>query len=126
MENEFEFGSIVEKACEALYNKKAEDIKILEIRKYLPQIADFFVLATANSAEHMNALRRHLEEELANEKITLHHVEGTRSGARWVLLDYNEVIIHIMLREAREFYRLEELWNDVPRWSYHETFERED
>lgn len=125
MQGKVEFGPLVRRVCEILYDKKAENIKILEIRKYLPQIADFFVLATANSREHMNALRRHIEDELTKEGAIPHHVEGQRN-ARWLLMDYKDFIVHIMLREAREFYRLEELWSDVPRWIYHESFERED
>jgi ribosome-associated protein len=122
---EKEFSLFIKHACKVLFDRKAEEIKVIEVGKFLPQITDYFIIATANSKEHMNALRRHLEEELAAIGAHLHHVEGFRN-ARWVLLDYEDFIIHIMLREAREFYRLEELWSDAPRWSYEETFKRED
>ncbi len=115
----------VKKTCEFLYSKKAEDIKVIEVGKFIPQIADYFILATANSKEHMNALIRHIEEELASLGAKLHHREGSRNS-KWMLLDYEDFIVHVMLKEAREFYRLEDLWNDAPRWVYHENFERED
>ncbi|MGB9824190.1 MAG: ribosome silencing factor [Candidatus Hydrothermia bacterium] len=125
MEDKLEFDLGLVKVCQLLYDKKAEDIKILEVKKYLPQIADYFILATANSKEHMHALKYHIEEELSRMGISVHHVEGTRN-ARWLLMDYKEFIVHIMLRDAREFYRLEELWADVPRWIYEGDFKRED
>ncbi|MEO0236215.1 MAG: ribosome silencing factor [candidate division WOR-3 bacterium] len=125
METKTPFDQEIVKVCETLYNKKAEDIKILEIKKYLPQIADYFIIATANSKEHLNALRYHIEEELSKMGLSPHHTEGHRN-ARWLLIDYREFIIHIMLKDAREFYRLEELWADVPRWLYDGDFKRED
>jgi len=125
MEERVEFDSAIYTVCKTLYDKKAEDIKILQVGKSIPQITDFFIIATANSKEHMNALREHIEGELAKEKVFPHHVEGRRNS-RWILLDYNYFIVHIMLQEAREFYRLEDIWGDVPRWSYDGDFKRED
>uniref|UniRef100_A0A7V3ZXE3 Ribosomal silencing factor RsfS n=1 Tax=candidate division WOR-3 bacterium TaxID=2052148 RepID=A0A7V3ZXE3_UNCW3 len=123
--SEKEFSPFVRRACEVLFDKKAEDIKIIEVGKFIPQITNYFIIATANSTEHMNALKKHLEDELALMGARLHHSEGSRNS-RWMLLDYDDFIIHIMLEEAREFYRLEELWGDAPRWTYEETFKRED
>jgi len=89
-------------------DKKGEDIVIFDLRGLSP-ITDFFVIAQGLSEIHNKTIAEYLMEYEAP-----HHVEGTES-ANWVLLDYIDVIVHIFLKETREFYGLERLWGDAPQ-----------
>ncbi len=100
-----------EKIIEILVNKKAENIKLIDIGE-LSVIADFFVIATGTSTTHVQSLADNLEELLSEEGFEMHHKEGFRSG-RWILLDYYDIVIHIFSKEEREFYNLERLWADA-------------
>lgn len=75
-------------------------------------IADVMVIASANNERQVLAIAEHIERELAT---VLHRTPRSREGvaeAQWILLDYGDVIVHVMHDEAREFYRLERLWDD--------------
>ena len=98
------------KAAEILYNKKAEDIKVIEVTEQTI-VADYFVLATGTSSTHVKALADDVEYEL--EQIGVHdgHIEGRATG--WVLLDYGAVLVHVFDRESRAYYNLERLWTDA-------------
>ncbi len=95
----------------ALEDKKAVDIKVLDVR-HLTSIADYFVIATGTSSKHVSSLAEAVEEDL--DKISVHpsHKEGHRSG-EWVLIDYLDVIVHVFTEEKREFYKLEKMWKDA-------------
>lgn len=95
----------------AAANKKAEDIRILKIDEVSP-IADYFVICSGNSTVQVKAITDEVEEKMAEEGYELNHKEGY-SSARWVLLDYGNIIVHIFHREDREFYGLERLWADA-------------
>ena len=93
-------------------DKKAEEPVLLK----LPEssgVADYFVVVTANSDPHLQALSHHIERQVREVYRTrvLSGDDGDPGG--WVLLDFNSVIVHIMLREVREKYRLETLWGEV-------------
>ena len=75
-----------EKVIEILKNKKAKDIKVIDIAE-LSILADFFIIATGTSTTHVQSLAENLEEMLEDAGYTMHHKEGFRSG-RWILLDY--------------------------------------
>ena len=98
------------KAAEILDNKKAEDIKVIEVTEQTI-VADYFVLATGTSSTHVKALADDVEYEL--EQIGVHdgHIEGRATG--WVLLDYGAVLVHVFDKESREYYNLERLWTDA-------------
>ncbi len=96
----------------ALVDRKAEDVLVMDLTEIAPFIADFFVLATAVTRDHARSLADATEEALAKNERAPHHTEGY-SRARWILVDANEVVIHIMTREAREFYAIESLWGDA-------------
>lgn len=101
------------KIAEILHDKKAQDIKILEL-KDLTIITDYFVICSAESITQVKALAEYLQEteELAGCK--LYGIEGF-SYAHWILMDYGDVIVHIFLEETRRYYDLERLWLDAPR-----------
>ncbi|MBN1755152.1 ribosome silencing factor [bacterium] len=98
--------------AEFLYQKKAEDVVILEIKK-LTDIADYFVICTAVTPNHIKSMTNDLERELKNAGFKAWHIEG-RKAMKWVLVDLIEVVIHIFLEDHREFYNLESLWGDAP------------
>ena len=93
-------------------SRKAEDVLVMDLREVAQFIADFFVLATALTRDHARALADAATESLLENNITPHHTEGYER-ARWVLVDADEVVVHIMTREAREFYAIESLWGDA-------------
>jgi len=97
-----------------LEDKKAEDISILDVRKHT-NIADYFVIATANSSVHAKALAEHLGKELKNKGIAIDHIEGLNDSAQWILIDLLDTIIHIQTKEAREYYNLDWLWSNAER-----------
>lgn len=101
---------IVKKAYEALSDKKGEDIKIIEIGK-LSTVADYFIIANGSNAPHVESLVDNVEEELLKEKISPERIEGVKSSG-WILMDYNDVIVHVFSKEDRLFYDLERVWRD--------------
>ncbi|WP_399324843.1 ribosome silencing factor [Tissierella sp.] len=100
--------SIITKACE---DKKGIDIKVLNIGKLTP-IADYFVIVSGNSSSQVQAIADEVESkvlEAGNEEEV--SKEGYRNG-RWILLDFNDIIVHVFHKEDRDFYNLERLWSD--------------
>jgi ribosome-associated protein len=95
-------------------NRKAEDIVILDVRE-LSSVTDYFVIMSGTSEPHLRAIVDELSDKLKEE----HHlspkaIDGTLQTA-WVVLDYFDVIIHVMRQDVRERYDLETLWGDAPR-----------
>jgi ribosome-associated protein len=95
-------------------NKKAEDIMILDLRE-LSSVTDFFVIASGTSEPHLRAIVDEVTDRLREEhEVRPRAVDGTLHTA-WVVLDYFDVIVHVMRRDVRERYDLETLWGDAPR-----------
>lgn len=95
-------------------NKKAEDIEILDVRE-LSSVTDYFVIVSGTSEPHLRAIVDEITGKLREE----HHlrpraVDGTLHTA-WVVLDYFDVIVHVMRQDVRERYDLETLWGDAPK-----------
>lgn len=95
----------------AAANKKAFDIKILNVSDLSP-IADYFIICSANSQVQVKAIADEIEDKMNEKGFVLNHREGY-NGARWVLLDYGNVIVHVFHKEEREFYNIERLWADA-------------
>ena len=94
-----------------LDSKKARDIKLLHVEKQTV-IADYFVICTGMSRTQIRALADEVDFKLSHYGMTPLHVEGADSGI-WVLQDYGYVILHVFTDEAREFYKLEKLYQDT-------------
>ncbi len=99
----------VKKVVKALDDKKANDIEVIKINE-LTIVADYFVIATANSNTHIRSLADEVEYQLEEAGIKLDHAEGRATG--WVLLEFQGVVVHIFLEDARNYYNLERLWED--------------
>lgn len=99
----------VKKIVKALDDKKANDIEVIKINE-LTIVADYFVIATANSNTHIRSLADEVEYQLEEAGLKLDHAEGRATG--WVLLEFQGVVVHIFLEDARNYYNLERLWED--------------
>lgn len=95
-----------------LDNKRGRDIKVLHVQDKT-EIADYFVLCTANSNTHIKSLIGEVEYRMGLRGVEEHRVEGRDNGT-WVIADYYHVILHVFSREAREFYNLDKLYGDLP------------
>jgi ribosome-associated protein len=93
--------------------KRATEVDVLDVRQ-LTEVADYFVICTAGADIHCRAVADNLVEEMNKKEVRLLHREGYRQG-NWILLDFVDVVVHIFLREQRQFYNLEGLWGDAPR-----------
>jgi len=98
---------------EIIDNKKGEDIAILKVAK-ITSITDYYVIATAKNTVHAKSLCDEIEEKLKGKDIVSKNIEGYNS-AMWILMDYEDVIVHIFYEETRKFYDLERLWMDAQR-----------
>jgi len=97
--------------AEAALEKKAYDLVVLEV-EHLNSIADYFVIATGRSDVQVQSIARGIDERMHLEGHQAISVEGL-PHAHWVVLDYDDVVIHVFYEPAREFYRLESVWGDA-------------
>jgi ribosome-associated protein len=107
-------------AVEAALEKKAYDLVVLEV-EHLSSVADYFLIATGRSDVQVQAIARGIEERMDREGARLVSVEGFSRG-HWVLLDYNDVVVHLFFEPARDFYRLERTWSDAREVALPEPF----
>ena len=100
-------------AAQAADEKKATDIMVQEVRELIG-VTDYFVIVTAANNRQVAAIIDEIEEKVRVEGgFKPLHREGTNEGI-WALLDYGFMVVHVFQPEARDFYRLEQLWNDAP------------
>ena len=100
-------------AAQAALDKKAEDLVVLDVRG-LSSFTDFFVIMSGRSTRHVKGLAQAVDAALRHKNVKDGNTEGLGEG-HWVLLDYNDVIVHIFYNEDRNFYNIEGLWHDAPR-----------
>jgi len=113
--------STVRKIFREIENNKGEDICILDMRGISP-IADFFVIAQGRSTKHVQGMASKMRRALSRLKIRCRSVEGEDEG-KWVLLDFDDIIVHLFYEPVRSFYDLEGLWSEAPRLSLAEEAE---
>ena len=95
-------------------NRKAENIVIMDVRE-LSSVTDYFVVASGTSEPHLRAITDEITDKLrADHDVRPRAIDGTLQTA-WVVLDFFDVIVHVMRPEARERYNLEGLWGDAPQ-----------
>ena len=105
-------------AAEAALDKKAQDIVLLEVSQ-VTTYADYFLICSGRSPIQVKAIVASIEQQLKDRGIRPLHIEG-QSEARWILMDYDELIVHVFHEESRGFYDLERLWKNVPCTTFKE------
>ena len=102
-------------------DKKADAILVLNVREIFG-IADYFVICTVHSKPQARAIADEIEKQLKAEGFSHIGTEG-RDEASWVLLDYGGVVVHVFMPETRNYYQIEMLWGDAPRFEWKEDGE---
>lgn len=105
-----ELKEIIVTVVEALEDKKAENIQIIDISE-ISSVADYFIITNGNNPSQVQALADNVMEQLAKIKVHAKQVEGYQS-ANWILQDYTDFVVHIFDKESRGFYDLERIWRD--------------
>ena len=105
-----ETETIVKTSVDALKDKKAEDIRVIDISE-ISIMADYFIITSGSNINQLKAMCDNVEEKLAAIGIHKKQTEGYDNGG-WILMDYGDVVIHIFDRESRSFYNLERIWSD--------------
>jgi ribosome-associated protein len=107
-------AALADRIAEIAADKKALDVRVLDLRGVVAY-TDFFVVASGNTERQTKAIHDAIYQELkdAPERVLPRRTEGERE-ARWILLDYLDCVVHIFTPEARDYYRLEQLWGEAP------------
>lgn len=105
-----ESKQMIEIAYEALTEKKAAEVTVIDIR-HVSTIADYFIITNGENTPHVQALVENVQEKMYKAGYACKSVEGFRS-ANWVLLDYGDIVVNVFSREDRRFYDLERIWRD--------------
>jgi ribosome-associated protein len=98
----------------ALQDKKAENIVSLDLRKVNEAVADFFIICQATSTTQIKALADHVQTVLKDELSENPYKHEGYQSLQWVLIDYVNIVVHVMQPTTRQFYKLEEMWSDAP------------
>lgn len=97
----------------AIQEKKGEKIVSLDLKKIPEAVTDFFIICQATNPIQLKAIADFVEEEVKKKCGENPYKHEGRQGEQWILIDYVNVVVHIMLEEPRKFYKLEEMWNDA-------------
>jgi ribosome-associated protein len=98
----------------AIHEKKGENVISLDLRKIPEAVADFFIICQANSNTQLKAIADFVEFDVKEKCGEAPYKHEGRQAQQWILIDYVNVVVHIMLPEPRKFYQLEEMWSDAP------------
>ena len=108
-------SKIFKTIIQAIQEKKGENVISLDLRKIPEAVADFFIICEASSTTQVKAIADSIEEEVKKNCDELPYKHEGRQTLQWVLIDYVNVVVHVMLPENRRFYKLEEMWSDAPQ-----------
>ena len=98
----------------AIQEKKGDNIVSLDLRKIPEAVADFFIICQANNNNQLRAIADFIEKDVKEHCSESPYKHEGRQAEQWILIDFVNVVVHIMLPEPRKFYQLEELWSDAP------------
>ncbi len=101
---------LVKLAVDALNDKKAEDVRVIDIHE-ISTIADYFVIASGANTNQLGAMQDAVDEALYKAGVHVKQIEGNRNST-WILMDYEDIIVHLFSKEDRLFYDLERIWRD--------------
>lgn len=99
----------------AIQGKKGEHIVSIDLRKIPEAVADFFIICEAGSAIQVKAIADSVEKEVRGQCNELPYKHEGNQALQWVIIDYVNVVVHVMLPESRRFYKLEDMWSDAPQ-----------
>lgn len=109
-----EFEKLIKLCEEIAYDRKAENIIRLDLSE-MSAVSDYFILCTATSEPHIRAISERIQRGVLEKlKVKPVHVDGSPES-RWIIVDFGNLMVHIMTADSRELYQLEELWNDAPK-----------
>ncbi len=108
-----ETNGLLDSIVDGMQEKKAKNITVLDLQDIENRIADFFVICDADSGTHVNAIADSVEEIVLKQTGERpYHSEGQQNG-EWILIDYINIVVHVFLKETREYYNIEGLWGDA-------------
>ncbi len=113
-------SKIIKTIIHAIHEKKGENIISLDLRKIPEAVADFFIVCEANNPSLLKAVADEIEYEVKEKCGEAAYKHEGRQAQQWILIDYVNVVVHIMLPEPRKFYRLEEMWSDAVATEHNE------
>ena len=99
----------------AILEKKGENIVSLDLRKIPEAVSDFFIICEATNSTQLKAIADFVEEDVKVKCGEMAYKHEGRQAQQWILIDYVNVVVHIMMPDPRKFYRLEEMWSDAPQ-----------
>jgi ribosome-associated protein len=108
-------SKIFKNIIKAIQEKKGENIISLDLRKIPEAVSDFFIICEGASTTQVKAIADSIEEEVRRNCDELPYKHEGRQTYQWVLIDYVNVVVHVMLPETRRFYKLEDMWSDAPQ-----------
>ena len=108
-------SKIFKTIIQAIQEKKAENIISLDLRKIPEAVSDFFVICEGSSTTQVKAIADSIEDHVSRICDELPYKHEGRQSLQWVLIDYVNVVVHVMLPENRRFYKLEDMWSDAPQ-----------
>jgi ribosome-associated protein len=106
-------SKIIKTIIQAIQQKKGENIISLDLRKIPEAVTDFFVICEASSTTQVKAISDFVETQVENECGEKPFRHEGQQAAQWIIIDYVNVVIHVMHAESRKFYKLEEMWSDA-------------
>jgi ribosome-associated protein len=106
-------SKIFKTIIQAIQDKKGENIISLDLKKIHEAAADFFIICEANNTTQLKAIADNIEYEVKHKLGELPYKSEGKNAAQWLLIDYINVVVHVMHPESRNFYQLEEMWSDA-------------
>ena len=107
-------SKILKTIIHSIQEKKGERLVSLDLRKIPEAVTDFFVICEASNNTQLKAIADFVEMDVKKKCGELPYKQEGRQSQQWILIDYVNVVVHIMLPEPRKFYQIEEMWNDAP------------
>jgi ribosome-associated protein len=106
-------SKIFKTIIKAIQEKKGEYIVSLDLRKIPEAVADFFIICQASNSNQLRAIADNVEEQVKKNCDEIPYKHEGRQAEQWILIDFVNIVVHVMLPEPRKFYQLEELWSDA-------------
>ena len=107
-------SKIFKTIIKAIHEKKGENVISLDLKKIPEAVADYFIICEATNTTQLKAIADYVEYDVREQTGEAAYKHEGRQGEQWILIDFVDVVVHIMMPEPRKFYQLEEMWSDAP------------